>query len=214
MRGALVVAALAATLIGAGSLPGTGPEAGQGTPGATLWGRVELRGYRPASEAAVYLEPTGPHAPIAPPGRGPFARIDQHGLEFDPHVIIVPVGAVVEFANSDTVLHNIFSPQEGDGGAFDLGTWPRGETRSHRFDHAGVTLLLCRVHPEMEAFVVVAPSPWYAITDERGAYRIPDVPPGEYTLRAWHERGQPMQEVVTIARGLQVRRDLVLEPLF
>lgn len=179
---------------------------------ATLRGQVTIRGLGAAGMAVVSLEPLDSPSPVRV-SPGP-ARIDQRGLAFQPHVLAVPVGTTVEFTNSDTVLHNIFSPTEDGEQAFNLGTWPRGETRSHRFEEAGVTLLLCRVHPEMEAYVVVVPTSRFAVTDEDGSYSIPGLAAGEYRLRVWHERGQVLEMPLTVATPRDVRQDLTLEPLF
>jgi len=61
------------------------------------------------------------------------------------------------------------------------------EKRSYTFDKPGVVPLLCNVHPEMAAYVVVSPTPYFAETDEAGNYKIKDVPDGSYTVTAWHE---------------------------
>lgn len=188
---------------------------------ATVTGVVTIPGLQSFADAVVYLDPVRPRAagdrsnPRDPettdrsqgaaPGR---AVINQIGLAFEPHVLVVPVGTVVEFRNSDSVLHNIFAPGL-NGERFDLGTWPQGEAREHRFDEPGVTLLLCNVHPEMEAYVVVVPSTHYALTDESGTFEITDVPPGHYILRGWHERCVPARRRLELAPG--ERRDLELE---
>ena len=89
------------------------------------------------------------------------------------------VGTTVDFLNSDSVLHNVFTP-EACAGTFNLGTWPQGETKSLTFNKACFAVLLCRVHPEMEAFVVAVPTPYFATAQADGSYRIPDVPDGSY----------------------------------
>ena len=115
--------------------------------------------------------------------------VDQKGLLFQPHIVVVQVGTTVDFLNSDTVAHNVFWPAvSGDKKAgHNLGTWPKGEKKSYKFDKAGVVPLLCNVHPEMSGFVVVTPTPYYAETDSQGNYKIANVPEGEYKVVAWHE---------------------------
>jgi plastocyanin len=127
--------------------------------------------------------------------------IDQKGLLFQPHIVIVPVGSTVEFLNSDNVAHNVFWPAvSGDKKqGHNLGTWPKGDKRAFKFDRPGVVPLLCNVHPEMSGFVVVVPTPYYTETDASGNYRISDVPDGSYTLSAWHEGMKVQSKPVTVA---------------
>ena len=115
--------------------------------------------------------------------------VDQKGLVFHPHVAAVPVGSTVEFLNSDKVAHNIFWPSVGGNKkmSHNLGTWPTGQKREFKFDTAGIVPLLCNVHPEMSAYVLVAPTPYFAVTDADGSYKIANLPDGQYTASAWHE---------------------------
>ena len=115
--------------------------------------------------------------------------IDQKGLVFQPHIAVVLVGTTVDFLNSDTVAHNVFWPNiSGDKKAtHNLGTWPKGEKKSFKFDKAGVVPLLCNVHPEMSGYVIVSPTPYYAETDAQGNYKIANLPDGDYKVVAWHE---------------------------
>lgn len=130
-----------------------------------------------------------------PPAQKPV--IDQKGLTFTPHVMVVQVGTTVEFQNSDTVQHNVFWPSiltpsgKKEKGA-NLGTWPKGEKRPFKFDTPGVASLLCNVHPEMSGYLVVSPTPYFAETDASGSYKIDNVPDGKYNVVAWHE-GMKMQ---------------------
>jgi len=96
--------------------------------------------------------------------------IDQKGLLFQPHVAAVPVGSTVEFLNSDKVAHNIFWPAVSGNKklSHNLGTWPSGQKREFKFDAAGVVPLLCNVHPEMSAYIIVTPTPYFAVTDADG----------------------------------------------
>lgn len=115
------------------------------------------------------------------------AKIDQQGLKFIPHILPVLVGTTVDFQNDDDVLHNVFSP-DAVAGKSNLGSWPRGETRSYTYKKLGSAVMLCSVHPEMEALVVVLPTPYFAQTDKDGSFRITDVPAGKYTLKVWSEK--------------------------
>ena len=129
--------------------------------------------------------------------------VDQKGLLFAPHIIAVQQGTTVEFLNSDNVQHNVFWPSvAGDKKAgHNLGTWPKGEKRPFTFDKPGVVPLFCNVHPEMEGYIVVSPTPYFAQTDDSGNYKIKDVPDGSYTLVVWHEGAKNQSKPVTVAGG-------------
>lgn len=126
--------------------------------------------------------------------------MDQKGLLFQPHILVVPVGSTVDFLNSDNVQHNVFWPSVGGNKKLthNLGTWPKGDKRSFKFDQPGAAPLLCNVHPEMSGYVVMVPTPYYAETDASGSYKIKDVPDGNYTVTAWHEGAKPQSKPVTV----------------
>jgi plastocyanin len=127
--------------------------------------------------------------------------MDQKGLMFQPHILVVQQGATVEFLNSDSVAHNVFWISVGGNKKLghNLGTWPKGEKRPFKFDNPGAVPLLCNVHPEMAGYVVVVPTPYYALTDKSGAYKIENVPDGSYTVTAWHEGAKNQSKPVTVA---------------
>ena len=140
-----------------------------------------------------------PSAKVEPPAK-PFV-IDQKGLLFVPHVTVAPVGSTVDFLNSDNVQHNVF--WTGIGGnkklGHNLGTWPKGEKRSFKFDNPGVVSLLCNVHPEMSAYIVVVPTPHYAMTDANGEYTIQNVPDGAHNVMVWHEGMKQQSKQVNVS---------------
>ena len=166
-------------------------------------GVVTLANGRPAADAVVYLLGSEKATPI----RG--AMIDQKDMTFKPHVIAVPVGTKVDFPNSDKVFHNVFSEYHSQ--KFDFGMYPKGTKKSQVFDRAGVAVLLCMVHPHMSAYVVCVDTPFYAVTDSHGRFKIDaSVPAGSYQLKVWHESGAGLEKSVTV-RGsenlnLQIRR--------
>jgi len=127
--------------------------------------------------------------------------MDQKSLLFQPHVVVIQTGATLDFLNSDNVAHNIFWPSiSGDKKqSHNMGTWPKGETRSFKFDTPGVVPLLCNVHPEMSGYVVVVPTPYYAEVDASGAYKIENVPDGAYTVTAWREGMKVQAKQVTLS---------------
>jgi plastocyanin len=163
-----------------------------------ITGKVVCKGVRGNQGAVLYLERVDGDFP---PPEDPVV-MDQKGLEFHPHILPITVGTTVNFVNSDDVLHNVFSP-DVCATKFNLGTYPKGEMRSHTFTEEGCfAVLLCNVHPEMEAWILVLQNPYHAVTDQDGLFRIKDVPPGTYTLIAWHERlKNKRQKVVVPAEG-------------
>jgi plastocyanin len=128
-------------------------------------------------------------------------EMDQKSLLFQPHILIGPAGATVEFLNSDKVAHNIFWPAVSGNKklSHNLGTWPTGEKRAFKFETPGIVPLLCNVHPEMSGYVIVTPTPYYAQTDEAGSFKISNIPDGSYTLTAWHEGFKPQSKPVAVA---------------
>jgi plastocyanin len=151
-----------------------------------------------SGESAVYVDAIAGKTFPAPTAK---PVIDQKGLVFTPHIVIVEQGTTVEFLNSDKVAHNVFWPSVGGNKKLthNLGTWPQGEKRPFKFDNAGAVSLLCNVHPEMAGYVVVSPTPYFALTDKSGAYKIENVPDGSYTVTAWHEGAKGQSKPVTVA---------------
>jgi plastocyanin len=125
----------------------------------------------------------------------------QQGLAFNPHILAIQQGTTVEFQNNDNVQHNIFWPSVGGNKkeVHNLGTWPKGERRSFKFDRPGVVPLLCNVHPEMSGYVVVSPTPYFSQSNASGDFKIENVPDGKYTIVAWHEGGKAQTKVVEVA---------------
>ncbi len=127
--------------------------------------------------------------------------IDQKGLLFQPHVTVVQVGTTVDFLNSDSVAHNVFWTSIGGNKKLghNLGTWPKGERKSFKFDTPGAVPILCNVHPEMSAYLMVVPTPYFATSDQAGNYKIENVPDGSYTLTAWHEGAKNQSKPVAVS---------------
>ncbi|HKQ98746.1 MAG TPA: plastocyanin/azurin family copper-binding protein [Candidatus Polarisedimenticolia bacterium] len=133
-----------------------------------------------------------------PAPAGTFA-IRQNGLAFEPHVLPVVKGATVEFPNADTVFHNVFSLSRAS--TFDLGRYPRGESKSVRFDAPGLVKVFCHIHSDMSAVVLVLDNPYFAVPDASGHFRLDGVPPGEYRAVAWHERARRVSQTIRITPG-------------
>ncbi len=114
--------------------------------------------------------------------------MDQKNLIFLPHVLPVVVGTTVNFPNSDTVRHNVFTEKDS-AQQFNLGTYDVGIVKEEIFDELGSTHLGCNVHTEMSAYILACQNPYFAVTDKgTGKFAIPDVPPGKWHLRLFHEK--------------------------
>jgi plastocyanin len=162
-------------------------------------GKVTATGMRSNADAVVYVEKIGGKtfpAPAEP------AVMDQKGKDFIPRVLPVLVGTTVDFLNSDPFAHNVFTP-DGCADKFNLGSWPTGEVRSHTFKKPCDAVMLCNVHAEMEGYILVLETPYFAVTDADGAYSIPAVPDGEYTVSVWHSRLDKTSRKLTVRGGTQ-----------
>src|SRR5882724_8820089 len=144
-----------------------------------------------ASDIVVWLKPLDPVTRSEPEGTAnpKKFRLVQHNKSFQPHVLVVPVGSVVDFPNHDPFFHNVFSLF--DGKRFDLGLYEAGATNSVRFDRLGVSFLFCNIHPEMSAVVIAVDTPYYGVSNRAGNITIPNLPNGEYELHVWYERSLP-----------------------
>jgi plastocyanin len=160
-----------------------------------IHGKVTCKGVRDSADAVVYVAAVPGKTFPAP---AEHAHIDQVNLVFSPHVLPVLVGTTVDFLNSDAVLHNVFSP-DACADKFNLGTWPKGQTKSYTFKKECAATLLCKVHPEMEGFVVAVPTPYFAVTKADGSFTIANVPDGAYTVKVWHPKLKGTEKAVTVA---------------
>src|SRR6266481_4635877 len=162
----------------------------------TVRGRVEVIGAEGRGKTrhaaipgtVVWLMPmTGAGSEATAVATSPPAnpRLVQKNKSFEPHILVVPVGSMVEFPNRDPFFHNVFSLFEGK--RFDLGLYEAGTTRTVRFDRLGISYIFCNIHPEMSAVVIAVQTPYYATSDARGEIAIRNVPAGRYTLRVWYE---------------------------
>jgi plastocyanin len=163
---------------------------------------VEFRGTAGKSHASAaqpvavaWLTPLGSIADPAHAGVRRNYRMVQKNKQFDPHLLVVPVGSLVQFPNHDPFFHNVFSLYNGK--RFDLGLYETGSERGVRFDREGVSYIFCNIHPEMGAVILALSTPYYAVSAD-GSIAIADVPPGRYTLNIWSEGAT--QESMTAAR--------------
>jgi len=174
--------------------------------GGTITGSVKVIPARDSSNAVIYVDKI-PGRAFQPPVKP--VVLDQINLTFVPHVLPVLAGTTVAFPNSDEVRHNVFSPSPPK--RFNLGTYPRGVTRTVTFDKPGEVALLCNVHAEMSAYVVVLETPFFAVTGRDGSFSIVGVPPGEHTVKVWHEKARPATAKVAVKGEEKVTLNLVLK---
>jgi len=161
-------------------------------------GKVSVQGIKSAENIAVYVDAVPGKKFDAP---AEHVVIDQKKMTFVPHVTVVMQGTTVDFLNSDPVGHNVYWPSISGNKklAHNMGTWPQGQRKSFQFTDLGAASLLCNVHPEMSGYVVVVPTPYFAVTDKDGNYTIKNVPPGHYTIVTWSEEGKPTTQSVDVS---------------
>jgi plastocyanin len=149
--------------------------------------------------AVIWLKPVKPDLTRAvAPGR---FTLRQKNKTFIPHLLVVPTGSSVSFPNDDPFFHNVFSLF--DGKRFDLGLYEAGSSRSVVFSREGVSYIFCNIHSEMSAVVITLTTPFYAIADPKGEFRIAGVPTGDYELHIWIE-GQRQNELDKETRRIHV----------
>jgi plastocyanin len=173
--------------------------------GFSITGTVKATGLSSNADAVVYLQQAaGTFKPTSEP-------MDQRKMQFIPHVLAVVAGSTVKFTNSDPTPHNVFSP---DNEKYNLGTWPQGQSKEYTFSKCTkfpcAYTQLCRVHPEMEGFIIVLQNPYFAVSDRDGKYEIKDVPPGAYTIAVWHPRLKGQPKPVTVEAGKPAVVDFTL----
>ena len=177
-----------------------------GAADGSIAGTVKAAGLASNADAVVWVEQvTGTKPPAQP------VAMDQKQMQFIPHVLPVVLGTTVRFLNSDPTPHNVFSP---DNEKYNLGTWPQGQSKDHAFATCAkfpcVYTQLCRVHPEMEGFVVVLPNTYFAVSNKEGHFEITGVPAGQYTVGVWHPKLKAQPKPVTVEAGKPAAVDFAL----
>ncbi len=152
--------------------------------------------YQPPErrQAVVYFE-TAPQ-PAFEETTEVHATMHQEHETFVPHVLAIRVGTVVDFPNDDQTYHNVFSLSKAR--TFDLGRYPKGRSKSVRFDEPGIVRVFCEIHSHMSAFILVFAHRFFAVTDDQGRYRIDRIPPGTYTVTAWYEDVARQSRSITV----------------
>jgi hypothetical protein len=175
-------------------------------PGSALAGdlTVSVRDAagRPVRDAVVTVTPDAgvPRGPIR------FSwplRVVQQNVQFQPFVLIAPVGTPVSFPNLDRVRHQVYSFSRGN--RFEIELFGQDQTRTHTFTATGVAALGCNIHDQMLAYVRIVDTPWAGKTDGSGEVTIPGIPAGGASLKVWHPRlnvpGNESAYVLTINAG-------------
>jgi plastocyanin len=156
------------------------------------------------SHVAVYLE-GGPSSNVSGAVK---ASIEQRDRRFVPDMVVIPAGSVVSFPNFDPIFHNVFSLSKAK--SFDLGNYPKGQTRTVTFSASGVVAVYCHLHSNMAAAIVVTPNRWATRADGNGAFSLKDVPPGTYKVVAWHKAAGTFRKTVTIGEQSDAEVDFTL----
>ncbi|MBW1697625.1 MAG: hypothetical protein JRH18_01045 [Deltaproteobacteria bacterium] len=160
-------------------------------------GTVKVRGLRTPENILVYVS----SAPKVSVELSSYEFVmDQRNLTFIPYILPIVVGSSVRFPNNDKVDHNVFSLSRTK--KFNLGSYKPGESKTVIFDRPGIVEVRCDVHAEMLAYILVLKNPYFAITDKKGRFEIPDtrylerlgitgvkdLPSGKYLVKTWHQK--------------------------
>jgi plastocyanin len=153
------------------------------------------------SRVVIYLEGDGPSSPVA-------ATMQQMNREFVPDVLAIPAGSEVTFPNLDPIFHNVFSLSKAR--SFDLGSYRKGESRTVKFNRAGIVYVNCHLHSNMTAAIVVTPNGWSTRADRNGRFTIRNVPPGRYTAVAWHKSAGFFRQTVEVTQDRSATLEFLL----
>jgi len=170
--------------------------------GGTIAGKVEVTPAKYLEDTVVYLK----SVPGTYPPKG--HAMDQQGMKFLPHILVVTQGDTVKFLNHDNVAHNVYSP---DAEGYNLGSFKQNEDRSYTFQKAGVYSQLCSIHPEMLGYIFVGQNPYAAAVDKKGGYVIKNVPPGSYQLAVWNSKLKGPEKAVVVTAGKTVEENITVK---
>ena len=179
--------AIAAIFVSLGVVPQTAAA-------GTIAGEVTSQVVKDTRDTVVYIDRI--EGKTFPPPTEP-AVIDQINKEFVPHVLPILVGSRVTFRNGDALLHNVRTVR-GRKSLFNLATPAGGPPITKTFREPGEVAVLCNIHPEMAAYIIVLETPYAAVTDEQGRYELVGIPEGTYRLSTWHEKLKPTSQTVTV----------------
>lgn len=172
---------------------------------------IEKIDYSALTDFVVYIDQPITNTPQRTPAT--LQVITQRDAVFRPHVLPVLAGTIVEWPNKDDIYHNVFSMSESN--PFDLGLYKDPEVKKVRFANPGRVDVFCSIHSQMNCVILVLQNPFFAATDKSGHFRIENVPPGAYKLKAWHQRlPAQIKEIVVPEKGeIQVQFSLGIKGL-
>lgn len=156
------------------------------------------------SRVAVYLEGRIPDGSIGER----VATMEQINRRFSPETLVIQAGSKVSFPNQDPIFHNVFSLSGAK--TFDLGNYPKGDTRIVMFPEPGIVYVNCHLHPNMSAAIVVAPNKWYTKADREGHFALKNIPPGKYTVVAWHKTAGFFRQEVQVSAGREEQVEFLI----
>jgi plastocyanin len=150
--------------------------------------RLVMGKNRGVADAIIYLEGVSRGKKF--PENGTYL-LDQHNCEYHPHILIIPAGQSLQIVNNDPILHNVHTYTTGNDAktVFNIAQPIKGvKSRTKPLTQSGLIRVTCDAgHPWMSAHIMVADHPYYTVSDRNGDFSLPNVPPGSYTLRMWHE---------------------------
>ena len=160
-------------------------------------GKVSAAGLKSAENIAVYIDAVPGKKFDAP---AEHVSVDQRNLKFIPHSTIILRGTTADFLNSDQVAHNVYWPSINGKKSLrhSLTIVSPNQRKSFQFNDLGTAQILCNIHPDMVAYLVIVPTPYFALTGNDGTFTIKNVPPGAYTLKTWSEDGKPTTQTITV----------------
>lgn len=170
----------------------------------TIVGKAKVQGKQEHRNIVVYVE--GVNGDFQPPSKRP--ELNHINLSFQPSVLAVLKGTVVDFPNSDPVFHSAFSISPSN--PFDLGLYQKGREKFVHFKNPGVVEVFCHIHSHMHAYILVLDNPFFAMTDEEGSFSISNVPDGSYTLKAWLNPSVVISKPVSVQGKQTVNLDFTL----
>jgi hypothetical protein len=176
---------------------------GQDRPATEVRGHLVVsraEGKHSPVHAVLWLQPKPGTPELKFKSNGPYTLLQKDRM-FTPHLLVVPVGAVVHFPNADPYYHNVFSLFNGR--RFDLGLYEAGSKKDVTFDHEGASYIFCNIHPEMSAVVLALSTPLYSIADKSDMFLISGVSAGDYQMHVWVE-GAPQSALDKLSRALHI----------
>jgi plastocyanin len=140
------------------------------------------------------------------------ATIEQKGCMYTPHVLAVRANQQLEVVNSDPTLHNIH-PLPANNREWNKAEGP-GATAEETFSREEIAIpIKCNVHPWMRSYIAVFKHPYFAVTGKDGSFDLGNLPPGTYTIKAWHEKLGTATQQVTIGANETKSVEFVFKPL-